>query len=560
MTKVSRPLNGDQQARILGEQTRMLYEGLPLAGLATLLNASLLVAVQWPVIAHSTLLAWLVAVLVVTLGRVSVAYLYRRARPKPVDALRWARHFVIGALLASLCWGASTILLFPADQIAHQVFLAFVIGGMCAGAVTTLSFLRPPILAFLLCCLPPLAWQFFGQQSTMSLAMGLMVLFFLAITLMSGLRIYRNTLQNITLRLESDARERNLLESEERYRLIFESAPLGVIHYDTQGAILRCNESFCEMLGASFDKIIGLNMRYTLDDPKLIEAVTDSLDGRTGLYEGSSQDFLPYRDTLLRGYFRGITGHAGEILGGVAIIEDVTEEKRIERMKDEFISTVSHELRTPLTAIRGSIGLISEGFKREMPEKAVRLAAIAYRNTERLLLLIDDILSIEKIAAGKMQIELQPLQVMDFLGQALQAHAGLAKQYQIELAITERDDSATVLADPNRLMQALGNLLSNAAKFSPSGATVRVGAQRRGAAVRIFVQDDGPGIPASFHNKIFTRFAQYDTSDSRRAGGTGLGLYIAKSLVELHHGQIGFDSREGAGSTFHITLPLLPPQ
>lgn len=557
MTKVTRPLNGDNQARILGEQTRMLYEGLPLAGVATMLNASLLVVVQWPVIDHTTLLAWLTLIVLITLGRVVAAYLFRRAQSMPKDPQRWARYFCLGSYLSAACWGASTILLFPAGEIAHQVFLAFVIAGMCAGAVTTLSFLRPPILAFLLCCLPPLAWQFFAQQSTMSLAMGLMVLFFLAITLMSGLRIQQNTLHNITMRLEGTAREKVLRESEERYRLIFESAPLGVVHYDTQGAILRCNESFCDMLGATIEKIIGLNMRYTLDDVALGQAVEDSLAGRIGQFEGSSQVFLPYRDTLLRGHFRGITGHEGEILGGVAIIEDITEEKRVERLKDEFISTVSHELRTPLTAIQGSIGLISNGFKQALPEKVSHLATIAYRNTERLLLLIDDILSIEKIAAGKMGLELEPLPVMDFLAQALQAHAGLAKQYQIEFRITERDDTAQVLADPNRLMQALGNLLSNAAKFSPSGATVRIGAQRRGECVRIFVQDNGPGIPDSFRSQIFSRFAQYDASDTRRAGGTGLGLYIAKSLVEMHRGQIGFDTQEHAGTTFHITLPLL---
>ncbi len=558
MTKATHPRNGDNEARILSEQTRMLYDGLPLAGMATMLNASLLVMVQWPVIAHATLLVWLSLVLLITLGRVFTAQLFRRAPLTPRTMQRWARYFIVGSFLSAASWGASAILLFPAGAIAHQVFLAFVIAGMCAGAVTTLSFLRLPICAFLLCCLPPLAWQFFAQDSTMSLAMGLMVLFFLAITLMSGLRIHQNTLHNITMRLEGTAREKVLRESEERYRLIFESAPLGVIHYDTHGAILRCNQPFCDMLGAAFEKIIGLNMCFTLDDAHLGQAVRDSLEGRAGLFEGSSQAFLPYRDTLLRGYFRGITGHEGEVLGGVAIIEDITEEKRIERMKDEFISTVSHELRTPLTAIQGSIGLISNGFRQELPEKVSRLATIAYRNTERLLLLVDDILSIEKIAAGKMHIELQPLCVMDFLGQALQVHAGLAKQYQVEFKLTERDDTAQVLADPNRLMQALGNLLSNAAKFSPSGATVEIGAQRRGDHVRIFVRDHGPGIADSFRDQIFTRFAQYDASDTRRAGGTGLGLHIAKSLVEMHRGQIGFDSRAGAGSTFHITMPLHP--
>jgi signal transduction histidine kinase len=243
----------------------------------------------------------------------------------------------------------------------------------------------------------------------------------------------------------------------------------------------------------------------------------------------------------------------------ISVARDLTERKKVEQMKNEFISTVSHELRTPVTSIRGSLGLLAGGVAGELTKQARELVDIATSNSERLILLINDILDIEKIESGKMRFNLGPVRLREVLDTALQANRGYAQRFGVELVLAGEAPDITVTADGDRLLQVLANLLSNAAKFSPAGGKVEVSAARRGDGVRVQVRDHGSGIPADFQDKIFGKFSQADSSDTRRLGGTGLGLSIAKAIVEKHGGTIGFETAPGAGTTFHFDLPLAPP-
>jgi len=240
------------------------------------------------------------------------------------------------------------------------------------------------------------------------------------------------------------------------------------------------------------------------------------------------------------------------------IIYDLTERNKVARMKDEFIATVSHELRTPLTSIYGSLGLVASGMAGELPGAAKKMLEIASMNSERLIQLINDILDIEKLEFDKLSFNVQPLDLAKLLRQSVAQNAHFADQYNVRLRLHDSGEAAiTVQVDAGRFLQVMANLISNAVKFSPSGDEVAVFTTRRAETVRISVQDYGVGIPEDFQAHIFGKFAQADSSDTRRVGGTGLGLSIVKAIVEKMGGSVGYDSAPGLGATFHVDLPIV---
>lgn len=249
---------------------------------------------------------------------------------------------------------------------------------------------------------------------------------------------------------------------------------------------------------------------------------------------------------------RDAAGRATRMIGTNT---DISERKRIDQMKSEFVSTVSHELRTPLTSISGALGLITGGVAGELPAQAKPMLDIAYKNSLRLSELINDLLDMDKLVSGKMQLNLQTQPLMPLVEHAIEATGAYASQYQVRFVLIARED-AQVGVDASRLQQVLNNLLSNAAKFSPQGAQVEIAVRQHDRKVRVEVTDHGTGVPAEFHERIFQKFSQADSSDTRQKGGTGLGLAISKELIERMHGVIGFDSIEGQGARFYFELPL----
>lgn len=241
----------------------------------------------------------------------------------------------------------------------------------------------------------------------------------------------------------------------------------------------------------------------------------------------------------------------------VAVIRDITERRRVAEMKDAFVSTVSHELRTPLTSIAGSLGLLAGGAAGEIPERAARLIGIAHSNSQRLVRLINDILDVEKLESGQLVLALSSLDLRDIAARAIGGVRGYADQLGVTLSLSE-GDPAPVRGDADRLIQVVTNLLSNAAKFSPAGGEVTVTVNPEARIARLSVADRGPGIPEAFRSRIFGKFAQADSTDTRAKGGTGLGLSIAREIAERHGGRLWFESAEGHGATFHLDLPLDP--
>lgn len=238
-------------------------------------------------------------------------------------------------------------------------------------------------------------------------------------------------------------------------------------------------------------------------------------------------------------------------------VSDITERKKIERLKDEFVSTVSHELRTPLTAISGAIGLLHGQVFGQLPPQAMQMAELAQANVKKLQLLINDLLDMDKLIAGKMQFDMQPQPLLPVIETAVRDNQSYAQQYQVQYRLQADASDLWVNVDSMRLQQVMTNLLSNAAKFSPAGADVDILVQCQQQQALVRVIDKGCGISDEFKKDIFSHFSQADSSDSKSKGGTGLGLAISKQLMTRMHGSIGFHSEVGNGSEFYLLLPLV---
>jgi signal transduction histidine kinase len=241
----------------------------------------------------------------------------------------------------------------------------------------------------------------------------------------------------------------------------------------------------------------------------------------------------------------------------VAFVRDITKRKYHERLKGEFVATVSHELRTPMTSIAGSLGLLMGGAAGQLPDPAKRLLGIAHSNSQRLVRLINDILDIEKIESGKLTLFSEPMPMDELVNESMKLNQGFADRYKVRLVATGLASEVRVNADRKRLLQVMTNLISNAAKFSPADGSVDIEMRQvNDRIVVISVGDRGKGIPEDFRNRIFGRFAQADSADTRAKGGTGLGLAICKRLIEMMDGTIGFSDRPGGGTSFWFELPM----
>jgi hypothetical protein len=250
-----------------------------------------------------------------------------------------------------------------------------------------------------------------------------------------------------------------------------------------------------------------------------------------------------------------IRAASGEIAGIVAIARDITESKRQEKMKNEFIATVNHELRTPLTSIIGAIRLLGRPSCEVAPDASKRLLVIANENCYRLASIVNDILDFERIESGRMPCKLQSVSLGTLLERAVESSRVTAQSYGVRVRLDNAAAEIVITTDPYRLGQIVSNLLSNAVRFSPAGSEVVAKLEETLQMVRISVRDQGPGIPPEYRERIFEKFVQVDATDARKTGGTGLGLAIAKQIALQLGGDIHLETALNEGSTFYVEIP-----
>ena len=355
-----------------------------------------------------------------------------------------------------------------------------------------------------------------------------------------------------------------LQQSELKTRSIIDSVVDGLIVIDEFGNIDSYNPACERIFGYRPDEVMGRNFKMLMpsDDQEKLDLYLDSfLQTDAPRATGTGREVTGQRKD---GSTFPIDLSISEILQNdrplfCGIIRDITERKQMDIMKDEFVSTVNHELRTPLTTIHGALGLLKIKTADGLDDKSHQLLDLAHNSCERLTVLVNDILDLEKIAAGKIEYRLETVDICELVRTIVTQNATLAENRGIALETDFQIGAALVRLDPNRFNQALVNLLSNAIRHSPENDAIAVSvASADTGRVRISVADHGAGIPEAFQSKVFDRFAQADSSLTRQEGSSGLGLNITQTLIEAFGGEVSFETGAGCGTVFHFDLPICP--
>ncbi|MBN9377082.1 MAG: hypothetical protein BGO14_05150 [Chlamydiales bacterium 38-26] len=351
----------------------------------------------------------------------------------------------------------------------------------------------------------------------------------------------------------------HLTESNARFNSFIEITEDWIWEFDKKGTFLFSNLAVYPILGYQTEEILGKSLLYfvSLEERDKIEHTLQELVAKK---EGWSHVVIPLLHKnggcrWVETNAKALVGVNDEFIGFRGCSRDITESRNLERIKNEFISIMSHEIRTPLTSIYGGLRLLIS--KELSPYERQELLANAYKNSIRLTNIINDTVDFERLQLGKLVFDFKSINLGDVVLESIKSSEIIAQKFDVSITLDGTLPHAKVKGDYSRLLQVMSNLLSNAIKFSPSHGTVKVAMTIEGEKVRVSVSDKGPGIPKDFQPKVFESFAQADSSDRRTAGGTGLGLYISKSIIESHEGIIQFITKQGEGTTFFFDLPLV---
>ena len=566
---------------VLADRVAQLYSQMPLA-LGGTFVISVLAAYELREGRYvEVVYFWGGLVLLLTLARIFLYWSYRRTKDQIGEAAQWLRWLGISALATGATWGFAGAVFFPSHADEQQVFLAFLLSVLVAGGIPIYAVSWIIYAIYAAGILFPFTYVLatFGNKLFAEIALIVPAFYVLNV----GIAYRLNRIFNSGYRLRhaygkltddytalNQRLEQQLVELEEARRqveasgrklaLFAERSPIAVFEFDPEGRVLNMNPAAETLFGFSSREMVGSLGTETVFTSDAKEDVV----GRWGAMIRSREPVFGLRLTNTRRdsaeivcewSLTPLVNPENRVISVIVQGRDITQQLEAERMKQEFTSTLSHELRTPLTSIIGSLQLINSGVLGEIDKDVLELTTIAERNGQRLLDLINDILDVEKIESGKLTLFPEVLPLGELIAESLALNRGFADRFHVRLATAGELSGVSVNADRKRLLQVMTNLLSNAAKFSPEGATVEVTMESASGYVRVGVNDSGPGIPESFRGRIFGRFAQADMSHTRQKGGTGLGLAICKRLLELMGGRIGFSDRPGGGTIFWFELP-----
>ena len=568
------------------ERCDFIYRRVAPGVAATAVLSVMLSAFLWRSRPPELIVFWQVLILVLAGALWALSLLYRRSPAAREQPALWIRRAAFGAAALGAGWGFAAAVFFPGAQ-EEQVFISFIVAVVTVGALPLYSTVWWVYALYAAGVMLPFNVVLFAYGTELFRLLGaalpllyianvwtayeLSRVFSTAFSLRGAYR--RLSADNADVQAQLGEQLDSLLDAHREVQaygrklsLFSERAPIAVFEVDTNATILDMNPAAENLFGYASPEMVGRNILTMLlagDDRGLTEQwwtefiargkpatqVAENCMRRDGLALACEWTMTP------------LVSEEGQVTSIVLQGRDITQQRAAERVRGEFTSTLSHELRTPLTSILGSLSLLRSGALGDVPKEQDEIVEIAERNGKRLLDLINEVLDIEKIESGRLTLEPEPLELAELLRESLRLNQGFADRFQVRLAMHEGTQGApapvTVRADRKRLMQVMTNFLSNAAKFSPPGGSVDVTLSLGEGKVRVGVGDRGPGIPDAFRNRIFGRFAQADSADSRIKGGTGLGLAISKRLIELMQGSVGFEDREGGGTTFFFELPVL---
>lgn len=574
------PREGTDQRRVLADQVELLYRQSVQSIVATIVIGAIATFELWSEEYSELVIFWWILTLFISALRFLLYQAWKKRTDQDHD--KWLRWFAIGALATGANWGFAGSVFFPSHADEQQVFLAFLLAGMSSGGIPFFSAVWWVYALYAAGIMLPFAYVLatFGNKLFTELA--LLIPLFYAVNVAVSVRLSQVFASGFRLRqaygklaedystlnrqLEGQLEDltqahREVEESGRKLTLFVEASPIAVFEVDQDGTILELNPAAENLFGLSVTESLGRSLPRTLipdDEPTLSPAWWKEYVAKLEPASGLRARVLR-RDgieLIVDFSLTPLVSHSGELLSIIVQGRDVTQQLESERLKKEFTSTLSHELRTPLTSIIGSLQLVNTGVMGDVDAELIELTEIAERNAQRLLDLINDLLDIEKIESGKFTVYPEVLSLDELVKEALVLNGGFADRYQVRLQVLGTLPAVKVSADRKRTLQVMTNLISNAAKFSSEGSTVDVSMEVRDGVARVNVHDRGPGIPESFRPRIFGRFAQADMTATRHKGGSGLGLAICKRLIEMMSGRIGFDDRDGGGTTFWFEMDV----
>jgi PAS domain S-box-containing protein len=566
--------------QVLADRVAQLYRQMPIAIGATFIAggiATFELQGRW---LKELVLVWWAIVVLFSAAASLLLYAYYRSPDKVASARDWLRWLGIAALGNGASWGLAGGVFFRSLSEEQQVFLAFLFAGMASVGIPVYAASWPIFALYAAGILGPFFYVLLTFGNRLFVEIALLVPLFYAINVAiayrlthvfeSGYRLRRaygklteeHTMLNQRLQrqlVELKEARRQVEASGRKLALFAERAPIAVLELRPDGTVSEVNQAAellfgyaaAELVGGSVKKLVRLEFHAEFD--RTWQELLAKRESMAGLkIRNPRRDGI---DLICEWTVTPLVNPDHEVIAVIAQGRDVTAQVEAERMKKEFTSTLSHELRTPLTSIIGSLQLINSGVMGKVEREIAELTEVAERNGQRLLDLINDILDIEKIESGKLALAPELIAVDELVREAMVLNKAFAERFKVRFEWRGDVPERKVFADRKRVQQVMTNLLSNAAKFSPEGSLVEITSEQAGANVRLAIHDRGTGIPEGFRGRIFGRFTQADATATRQKGGSGLGLAICKRLVELMHGRIGFDNRQGGGSTFWFELP-----
>lgn len=602
------PAESDSEVEILRQKTALLYRNAPVSLVANMVNASLLGYLNYHQgMDAAVILQWCGLMLLILLGRAGLVYWYQQAEESKRRDGQWLRWYLLGVLVTASTWGTGAALFMWNATEPVYLFTALVLSGTLAGGVAVLGILFHVYLVFAVPILVPMMLVVLIQaNSVLHWTFIAMTTLFFTIVIKGAYSVHQTLDTALRLRLEqlgllhrvelardaaetalAAARQKDveLTESEERYRLILQHSPTGILHFDKHLVINYCNDRFAEIIRAQKELVLGLDMK-TLKDQRVLECFQTALAGKTASYEGEYVTTFSNQRLWVSISASPVLGAHHQIGGAVAIVEDITE--RVEMLaqleehrqnleslvmqrtadllhardaaeaanvaKSAFLANMSHEIRTPLNAITGLTHMLRcEHLSARQSNLLNKLEGAG----GHLLNIINAILELSKIEAGKFTLEEQALHLPSVVQVVVDMVQERAQSKGLHVNVVFDTLPNNLLGDSTRLQQALLNYLNNAVKFTEHGQiTLKVLQEAEDAGsflLRFSVSDTGIGIAPEALGRLFSMFEQADNSMTRKYGGTGLGLAITKKLAQLMGGDAGVSSVLGQGSTFWFT-------